>query len=214
MDHFPPSDWVDFVRGVLPPSQSALMNTHLAQGCRECLKTSATWNLVLDLSAREASRQPPADAVHIAKAAYVPAQPERWLPTVAEFARLIFDSSRQTSAAMVRSHLPSSRLFLHEAEPFTIDLRLDSDPLRQRISLMGQVLNSKEPEEHTNRIDVVLLSGERTVKKTSANSAGEFDLEFTPENNLQLFINIRGQRAIGIVLPDMNIAADAAEAGS
>ncbi len=214
MDHFPAEDWVDFVRGVLPSSQSTLMKSHLAQGCLECLKTSQTWGLVLHLSARETNYQPPAGAVRASKAAYVSSRPERWLPAIADFARLIFDSSRQASAAMVRSRLPSSRLFLHEAEPFTIDLRLDSDPLRKRISLMGQILNSKEPEEHTARIDVVLLSGEHLVKKTSANAAGEFDLEFTPENNLQLFINIRGQRAIGIVLPDMDAAADAKEAGA
>ncbi len=51
---------------------------------------------------------------------------------------------------------------------------------------------------------MVLLSGERLVKKTSANAAGEFDLDFVPEENLQLFVNIRGKRAIAIVLPDMN----------
>ncbi len=203
MDHFPTSDWIDLARGVLPPVPAELIQTHLAQGCVECLRSSETWGLVVSLSAKEAGYRPPDEAVRVVKGAYVPARPERWLPEIAQFARLIFDSFKQPEPAMVRASLPSSRLLLHEAAPFTIDLRLDSDPFRKRISLMGQILNSREPEQSAGRIDVVLLSGERLIHKTSANAAGEFDLEFVPEDNLQLFVNIRGQRAIAIALPDM-----------
>jgi hypothetical protein len=52
---------------------------------------------------------------------------------------------------------------------------------------------------------VVLLSGERLVAKTAANPSGEFEFELGDEKGLQLFINIRGQRAIGIGLPDPDI---------
>ncbi len=203
MDHFPPGDWIDLARGVLPVPQTALMQSHLRQGCAECLRSSETWSLVLSLSARETGYRPPDDVVRVIKAAYVSARPERWLPAMAQFARLIFDSFTQPHSATVRSSMPSSRFLLHEAEPFTIDLRLDADPVRKRISLMGQVLNSKDQGQSAGRIDVILLSGERLVKKTSANAAGEFDLDFVPEDNLQLFVNIRGQRAIAVVLPDM-----------
>ena len=203
MEHFSSADWIDYARGVLP-QKAALMETHLDQRCAECLKSSEIWGLVLSSSAREAHNSPPDDTVRVIKAAFAPARPERWLPEIAEFARLILDTLKQPNLAAVRDSLPSSRLLLHEAEPFTIDLRLDSDPFRKRISLMGQILNSKEPEQSAQRIDVILLNGERLVKKTRANFAGEFDLEFGPEDNLQLFINIQGQRAIGINLPSMN----------
>ncbi|MDQ2712271.1 MAG: hypothetical protein M3Y24_08600 [Acidobacteriota bacterium] len=203
MDHFSSEDWIDYVRGV-SPSKAALMETHLRQGCAECLRSSEVWGFVLSFSAKETHNAPPDDAVRVIKAAYVPARPERWLPEIAQFARLVLDTLKQPYSAAVRDSLPSSRLLLHEAEPFTIDLRLDTDLFRKRISLMGQILNSKEPEQSSQRIDVILLNGERLVKKTRANYAGEFDLEFGAEDNLQLFINIQGQRAIGIVLPDMN----------
>jgi hypothetical protein len=67
---------------------------------------------------------------------------------------------------------------------------------------MGQVLNARKPDMKTEDVDVVLLSGERLVAKTTTNPAGEFEFEFDDGKGLQLFINIRGQRAIGIVLPD------------
>lgn len=204
MDHFPTGDWIDLARGVLPASRAELIQAHLRQGCAECRRSGDTWGLVVSLSTKEAGHRPPDQAVKTVKAAYLPARPERWLPEIAEFARLIFDSFQQPELAMVRGPLPSSRQLVHEAAPFTIDLRLDSDPLRKRISLTGQILNSRDPERLAGAIDVILLSGDRLVKKTSANASGEFDLDLVPEDNLQLFVNIRGQRAIAIALPDMN----------
>jgi hypothetical protein len=204
MDHFPPGDWIDVARCVLPAARAEVIHAHLREGCVECLRSSEIWGLVVTLSAREAGYRPPDDLVGAIKAAYAPARPERWLPEIAQFARLIFDSFKQPELAMVRGPLPSSRQLVHEATPFTIDLRLDSDPLRNRISLMGQILNSRNPEQAAGRIDVILLSGDRLVQKTSANAAGEFDLDLAPDDNLQLFVNIRGQRAIAIALPDLN----------
>ena len=203
MDHFPAGDWIDLARGLLADSQREEMQAHLREGCSDCLKTSDFWALVAGLSAKEESYKPPEYAVRAAKSAFIPARPERWLPQIAQFARLVFDSFKQPDLAMVRAPLPSSRLLLHEAEPFTIDLRLDSDPRQKRISLIGQIVSSREPEESVGGIDVILLNGERLVQKTSANTNGEFDLDFVPEENLQLFVNIRGQRAIAISLPDL-----------
>src|SRR5581483_7163937 len=117
MDHFPASDWIDLARGVLPAARAELIQDHLRQGCPECLSASEIWGLVVTLSAREAGHRPPDHTVKAVKAAYVPARPERWLPEIAQFARLIFDSFKQPELAMVRGPLPSSRLLVHEATP-------------------------------------------------------------------------------------------------
>lgn len=201
MNHFSPSDWIDLARAVLDTAQATRLESHLREGCEECRKSSDLWRQLLACSAREAEYEPPASAVRAIKAAYASAEPARWLPRIAQFARLVFDSFNHPELAMVRASAPSSRRLLHEMEPFAIDLRLESDPVRKRTSLMGQVLNSRHPDELTTGIDVVLLSGEHVVKRTSANAEGEFELDFGPEHDLQLFINIRGHRAIGIVLP-------------
>jgi hypothetical protein len=50
---------------------------------------------------------------------------------------------------------------------------------------------------------MVLLSSGNLVRKTKANELGEFCLDFGREKSLRLFINIRGERAIGIILPDL-----------
>ncbi len=203
MNHFPPGDWIDLARGILTPSQTARIQSHLREGCGECLKSSELWRLVLNVSTDEADNEPPDGVVRAVKAAYVSAKPERWLPQMAQFARLLFDSFRQPDTALVRAAMQSSRQLLHEIEPFTIDLRLESDSLKKRIFLTGQILNSERPDEPTARIDVVLLSGERLVEKTIANAEGEFEMNFGPEDDLQLFINIRGERAIGVPLPEL-----------
>jgi hypothetical protein len=205
MNHFPPGDWIDLARGVLEPAQAARLESHLRQECEECRKSSELWRQLLRCADREAGYEPPESAVSAAKTAYVSAEPARWLPRLAHFARLVFDSFSHPELAMVRASAESSRRLLHELEPFAIDLRLESDPVRKHTSLMGQVLNSRHPDELTTGIDVVLLSGEKVVKRTTANAEGEFELDFGPENDLQLFINIRGHRAIGIILPEPQI---------
>jgi len=203
MDHFPPGDWIDRVRDMLPPERAALMQSHLDQACEECHSSSETWRLVAKLTSREAAYEPPEEVVRIVEAAYRSAKPGTWLSEIANFARLVFDSFKQPSLAAVRSGAHSSRQLVHESEPFTVDLRLESDPARKRIYLMGQILNSKNPGGDGEGIDIVLLHGSHLVKRTLANAAGEFDLDFGSEDDMQLFINIRGQRAIGIVLPNL-----------
>jgi len=201
MNHFPAEGWFDFARGMLSPEQRAPMQSHLDSECDRCFNIVETWQTVLETVRREVAYRPPANAVQFVKAAYVPGSQWAWLPRIATMARLVFDSFRHPAAA-VRSSMPCSRQFLHEAEPFVIDLRVESEPAQKRVWLMGQVLNSEKPDTKIEGVDVVLLSGERLLARTTTNPSGEFEFEYHDERGLQLFINIRGQRAIGIVLPD------------
>ena len=124
--------------------------------------------------------------------------------SVAQLAHLLFDSSRTPALAGVRSSTQSSRQIMVEAEPFVIDLQFESDSARQRISLTGQIFNSRKLQTAIDGADVVLLSVDNLVRKTKTNELGEFCLDFSREENLRLFVNIRGKRAIGIVLPDLD----------
>jgi hypothetical protein len=83
-----------------------------------------------------------------------------------------------------------------------IDLRMQIDPGSGCVELTGQILNSWNAGVETGAVDVIVLSGDRVVAKTSATTSGEFDLGFDSERDLRLFLNIRGQRAIGIELPE------------
>jgi hypothetical protein len=202
MPHFSSKDWFDFARGLLDSLRQHLMQDHLDQGCAECRNELQMWRNVVQCASHELGFRPPEEAVRAAKAAFIAERPPwAWLTQMAQMARLVFDSLQSPSTATVRGPW-SVRQLVHEAEPFVIDLRLESDPARRRISLAGQVLNSKDPEQRMEGVDVVLLSGDHLVAKTLANDSGEFDLGFSTDEQLRLFINIRGRRAIGIVLPD------------
>lgn len=180
------------------------MRSHLARGCEQCLRSSNLWHAVVELCSRESAYRPLEASIRLAKSAYDPENSWKWLPSVAQFAKLVFDSFLQPSAVAVRSG-GSERHLVHEAQPFVIDLRLESDPNRKRMLLTGQILNSEDPDTAESNVDVVLLSGNELIQRTLANSMGEFNLELRPEANQQLFINIRGQRAIGIALPDPDV---------
>jgi len=202
MQHFSTENWVDFARG-MPPAEAAGIQSHLDRGCEECRQSLETWRSISALFAQEAAYRPPDDVAGAVKAAYNSEKRWVWFGQIAEMARLVFDSFQQPTPAMLRGFRGPGRQLIDEAEPFVIDLRLESDPARNRISLLGQILNSRNPEIELHAVEVVLLSGEDVLLKTSANAAGEFDMEFGQDDDLRLFINIRGQRAIGIVLPDV-----------
>ncbi len=203
MEHFSAEDWADLVRGALASPKAEPMRSHFEQDCAECVKSFNTWRLIADSATREARYHPPESTVRIAKAVYVPERAWTWLKEVAVFSRLIFDSFRHPSPALLRGSKSASRQLVHESEPFVIDLRLEADPARKRIFLIGQILNTEALDETVSNVDVVLLAGDKLVRRGVVNASGEFDLELNDGANLQLFINIRGQRAIGIALPDL-----------
>jgi hypothetical protein len=201
MVHFSTAQWFEFAHGTPPPEQEAAMRRHLEEGCDACQKLSAMWKEVLELSGRESGYQPPSGAVRSVKAMFVPERRWKWLPEIAEWAQLLFDSIREPSLAAVRGSQASSRQFLQEARPFVIDLRMECEPARKKVHLIGQVVNSKEPNKNVADVEVFLLKGEHLAARTMANISGEFDLEFVDEEDLQLFIDIRGQKVIEIRLP-------------
>ncbi len=200
MSHFSEADWVDFVRGLLPQTEAGALESHLHNNCEECLQSAKLWRTVLQYSAQEAQYVPPGQAVHDVLAAYSVLKPWRWLIEIARRTELIFDSFRQPMPAFVRGSASPSRRLVHEAEPFVIDLRLES--VRDRLYLIGQILNSEKPDQAMYGVDVLLLEGEDLVARTKASSSGEFELQCDHDRPLRLFINIRGHRAIGIVVPD------------
>src|SRR5579884_2084418 len=204
MDHFSPADWADFSRNLLPPKKRSAMDQHLQNGCPECGRNSWLWRRVAEIGAREPEFEPPADVVAAIKNAYQVEKPVNRLLEWASLARLVFDSFVQPSPVAVRAALQTSRQLIHESDPFTIDLRLEPDSSRKRIFLTGQIINAGNPNESAEGVDVVLLRGAEQVAKTEASPSGEFFLDFTPDDELRLFLNIRGLKGIAVPLPDID----------
>lgn len=205
MSHFSSGDWLEFAREVVFPEQRAVMQRHLDDGCHRCLGMTEKWRAVLEVTRRETAYCPPESAVRVVKSAYLP--PQRLSPATqaTSTARLVFDSFFQPAPAGLRNAMSSSRQIVYEADPFVIDLILDSDPKRKRVCLLGQVLNSKQLDKNAEKIEVALLSEERVVGQTSANRSGEFLFEFSDEKDLRLLINIRAHSPIEIALPGVEV---------
>lgn len=202
-DHFSFADWVDFTHRLLPAPKTAEMQDHLNQGCDTCQRNSSFWSTLAEIGSREATFEPPAETVLAVKSAYRSEQPIKKLLEWATLAHLVFDSFVQPSLVAVRATAQTSRQLIHESEPFTIDLRLEPDSSRKRVYLTGQIINAARPNDIAEGIDVVLLKGAEQVEKTEAGPTGEFCLDFNVAEDLQLFLNIRGQRGIAIALPDL-----------
>ncbi|MGH9742119.1 MAG: hypothetical protein ACRD51_07175, partial [Candidatus Acidiferrum sp.] len=67
MKHFSTEEWVDFVKHLVPSDRQNAMQKHLAAGCKRCKETVSLWQKVNKSAAVEASYQPSADTVHLAK---------------------------------------------------------------------------------------------------------------------------------------------------
>ena len=203
MYHFPAGDWIDLIRGGLAEPKVTLMQTHLDQGCEECQKSVATWRMIVEVLSREQRYRPPDHAVAAIKSAPFPARPYGVLAELAQFARLVFDSFKQPLPAMVRTSAPAGRQLVHEADPYTIDIRVDSDNARKRTYLIGQVLNSEDPDAPTGGMEVALLDGGDLLNKTVTNASGEFHFDYTTSNDIKILIHARSTRLIRIDLKNL-----------
>lgn len=200
MSHFPPQDWVDYVRGLGSAEQLSKMQRHLEDGCEKCHGDAEIWRIIVECLSREPSFEAPEATTRKVKAAFAfEKTARRFAP--AQIAHLLFDSWLQPGAVAARAAVQDTRQLMYQAEPFVIDLRMESDPSRQLVLLTGQVLNSNTPEGVPEPVEVVMLRDEEVVAKTSANASGEFDITCPAGHELRLLLSIRDQRAVALVLP-------------
>ena len=201
MIHFSSEQWFEFGRNAELAEERLPMQQHLEDGCDDCRRLAAMWREVLEIAARESRYHLPAGVVTSAKAAFAPRKNWRWLTEIAQAAETIFDSMLDPIPAAVRGAAAPARQFLQEAKPFVVDLRVEFEPTRRWVRLVGQVLSSTEPQRIVSDVEAFLLRGEQLAANTIANSSGEFELEFEAEENLQLFVDIRGRKVIEVRLP-------------
>jgi hypothetical protein len=203
MSHFPSRDWVDRAHQLGSPDQQSQMQRHLEDGCEICHKDSDIWRMLVECLSREPSLEIPDATIRNVRAAFTSEEIPDWF-TLAETPRLVFDTWAHPPGVPARTAATrGARQVIYEAEPFVIDLRMESDPFRQRVLIAGQILDSSTPDRAVEQVEVVLLRGEEVAAKISVNATGEFDVGCESGHELRLLINIRGQRAIGIVLPEI-----------
>ncbi|MGH9712978.1 MAG: hypothetical protein ACRD5M_06735 [Candidatus Acidiferrales bacterium] len=124
-------------------------------------------------------------------------------------AELLFDSFRSPMPAGVRSASVTARQMLFGAGNYRLDLRIEPLEDSDKVALLGQILNSSEPDEPIGIVAVVLRRGNKVLAQSVTNLFGEFELEFNLENSLQLHAHLpQGQVVrVPLVEPIGDVAA-------
>jgi hypothetical protein len=202
MRHYSLEKWVDFARNVIHEDEKTEMQSHLETGCSQCSKELNLWRRLHQVAQRESSFEPSGGAVRTVNAAFANRRTARTRNAKSGVAALLFDSFRSPLLAGVRSAGSSSRQLLYGAENYRIDVRIEPRIDSEKIVLIGQVLNSADPEDRLSQIPVALLKGKKVLAKSVTSQFGEFQIECDIEGALLLKVSLPGTKEISLPLVD------------
>jgi hypothetical protein len=202
MTHYSPEQWIDFVNGAGLQSAHQEMQKHLDSGCQRCQERVTIWRKVRRSASLEATFQPPADAVRVAKAAFGNAGFESKPTAIGIIAEMIFDSFRNPMVAGARSAAMQSRQMLFSATPFQIDVNIEAKPGESRLSITGQLMDTSQPDSIARGIPVTLSNRRGQTIQTVTNNFGEFQGEIENRGDLELTFLGHSEKAIVVSLRD------------
>jgi hypothetical protein len=198
MKHFTTEEWLDFVNHVITSNQRETMQKHLATGCKSCKETVSLWQRVSKTAAAEASYQPSAETVRLAKAAFATtgvARPQKKSQSPIE---VLFDSFLQPAVAGARSIVIGTRQMLYRADPYQIDIQIEPKPGSNRLVITGQLLDLSHPGVIGRDIQVTLSNRRGNTVRAATNQFGEFSGEL--ENSGDLELSVPGETDQPIVI--------------
>lgn len=210
MKHYTMEEWIDFARGLVGNEAKSLMQRHLDTGCQECEKEAALWERVSRTAKREAAAEPPATAVRVAKAMMATSgYSTRFRRQKGSLAALLFDSLRLPLPVGVRSTAASSRQMLFGAGDHRIDLRMEPQLDSDKIAVIGQILDSANPERMLHKVPVTLHSGKnmKMVAASETNPHGEFQLVCKISESLELRARLPQGQQIRLALIELRSPA-------
>jgi hypothetical protein len=199
--HYSLEEWSDFARKRAPVRSMEEMRRHLNAGCAPCAQVLAMWRSVLEVARRETDFQVPESGAWRAKALYSIAAPQRADSLPLRLARLVFSSSVEPLRVGVRGDEVSTCHLLFEEGYYVLDLHLKPEAERNVVSLAGQILDRSQSERSYRNTMVTLLCRNRELTRTTTNAFGEFQLEFSPGEDLLLAVRIDGEFVLVSALP-------------
>ena len=207
MEHFTIEKWIDFVNQAVDTNEKQLLERHLEQGCKRCMKTVSLWQRVRQLAASEANYQPPEGAVRIAKAAFAgTALAGTALAGQRKGAgsriKVLFDSFLHPVFEGARSASAGTRQMLYRADPFQIDVQVEPKPGANRIVVTGQLLDLSNPGVIGSEARIILSNMRGQVVHAVTNQFGEFSGEIENSGDLQMTFATPGSQPIVISLRD------------
>jgi len=202
MKHIPGEEWIDFVRQVVHTPRKEKMKEHLEQGCKSCSKIVSLWQRVRQTAENEKNYGPPGDVVRIAKASLGGSNLKVNQKRQDSLAELLFDSFLQPVIEGVRSSSIGTRQLLYRADPFQIDLLIESQAGGRNIVVTGQLLDLRHPKIVGHNLQVTLSNLRDRVVQATTNQFGEFCQEIENSGNLELKFHGANDQPVVISLRD------------
>jgi hypothetical protein len=200
MTHFSTEEWIDLVNQVVTSDRRQAMQKHLAAGCKSCKETVSLWQRVSKTAAVEASYQPSADAVRLAKAAFATSGLARSHQKSRSVVEVLFDSFRQPAIAGARSVVIGTRQMLYRADPYQIDIQIEPKPGGNRLVITGQILDISDPGVIGRDIPITISNRRGNSVLAATNKFGEFSGEIENSGDLELSIAGSDEQPIVISL--------------
>jgi hypothetical protein len=200
MRHFSLEKWVDFARNVILEDEKAKMQSHLQSGCSECLKELNLWRRLQQTAQRESAYEPSDGAVRTVNATFANERIGRPRSAKNEVGSLLFDSFRSPVFAGVRSSGSVARQLLYGANSYRIDIRIEPQTDSEKVLLVGQILNSSDPDERVSRVQVALMKGRRVLSQSVTTLFGEFQMECALDGGFRLMVTLPGGKEVSLPL--------------
>ena len=200
MKHFTTEEWIDFVNQVVSGKKLEVMHKHLGTGCKQCKGTVTLWQKLRNTAAPEASYQPPAADVRIAKAAFAAVDRGTQRTAKGSFVEVLFDSFLQPLLAGARSSVQGTRQMLYRADPYQIDIQIEGKREANRLMVTGQLLDVSSPGVVGRDVNITISNHRGNVIHTITNQFGEFRGEIENTGDLELSFPSRGDKSMVISL--------------
>jgi hypothetical protein len=201
MKHFTTVEWIDLVNQVLAPNTKLEMEEHLAD-CKQCTTEFLRWQRIRQLSAGEASYQPPEQTVRIVKAAFAGSQFAEQRKGARGVLAVLFDSFLQPALAGVRSGGSGTRRMLYGADPYQIDLQIEAQNEGKNLLVTGQLMDFRQPEMVGSEVPVLFSNLRGGTIQGRTNQFGEFRAEMENSGDLELVFHGDKDEPIVISLRD------------
>jgi len=202
MEHFTTEKWIDFVNQAVTANENKLMEKHLKQGCKRCLETVSLWQRVRQSAVTEEKYQPPEEVVRLAKAAFAGAGLTAPRKGKESRIKVLFDSFLQPVFAGARSAGTGTRQMLYRADPFQIDVQIETKSSGNRLVVTGQLMDLSNPTIAGRDVRIALSNMRGNVTHAVTNQFGEFSTEVENTGDLQITFDSPGDKPIVISLRD------------
>jgi hypothetical protein len=191
--HFDVSEWTDFVRNLTSLDQREMMQTHLQAGCVKCNNTKDLLERFAAICEAEAAYQVPDSVERSVKAFFALNRQPQVSLLKSILGMCTYDSVNDPQPVGIRGGHQISRHVLFQAGDYSVDLRFEHERGSSSMVLVGQIANRRIPEELMAHVPVILFSGDRELTRSLSNSFGEFQMEYTPQADLNLRVPLEAK---------------------